>query len=83
MVDDSDWFTLLGGYLSKSKGDFKSDLEDAKEAVKNGNPENAFCILARVREELSRTRMYGIGILLGVFGMGAVLFLVIKKRGHL
>jgi hypothetical protein len=84
MIDDSDWFTRLGVYLSKNKGDFESDLEDAKEALKNGNSEDAFCILARIRGELSKTRMYGIGILVGVLGAGVALFLVIKKeRGHL
>ena len=79
MVDDSDWFTRLGGYLLKNKGDLESDLEDAKEALKDGNSGDAFCILASVREELSRTKLYGICIFL-VLGVGAASFLVIKKR---
>jgi hypothetical protein len=78
MVEDSDWFTALGSILSKNKGDFESDLENAKEALKNGNVEDAFNILDRVHEELSTARMYGIGIFL-VVGFGISIFLVIKK----
>ena len=78
-LKNSDWFTELGIILMRKEvDDFELDLKHAEKEIKNGNIENALGILAHIREELSKARMYGVGLVLGVLGF--VSFLVVRQK---
>ncbi len=79
-LETSNWFTTLGIFLLGNREDLEYDLEGAEKEIKNANIENALSILAHIHEELSKARMYGGELVLGVLGFGVVSFLVVRQR---
>ncbi len=65
-VGEGGWFRMLGIFLMrKSEESFERDLKSVREEIKNGDVENALGILTHVREELSKARKCGVGMVLG------------------
>jgi hypothetical protein len=83
-VEDIGWVTSCGMLLvRRDKKDFENDLDSALKDIKNGNLENAVDVLARIREEISKAKMYG-GVVCGaaasVLAAFAVVLRVTQKR---
>jgi hypothetical protein len=79
-LSETTWVITLGILLQgKGMEDFEIDLENAREEITCGDGENALLILGHLRDELSKARRFGIGIVLTVVGLGLA-FLVVKLR---
>jgi hypothetical protein len=80
-VAHTDPLTSLGIVVLGGKSDIRSDLECAQEEIRSGNFDTAQSLLTAIEENLSRARMYGIGVICVVLvSIAGSLFFVWKKR---
>lgn len=78
-LGNSDIFTTLGMIMSGNCEDLYRDVEGAREEIKNGSLENALALLDSVREELSRARTCGVGMIMAVLSAGFLSFFLVKR----
>ncbi|MBU7046467.1 MAG: hypothetical protein HXS54_08525, partial [Theionarchaea archaeon] len=77
-LSEINWIITLGIFIQgKNMEDFEFDLENAREEITCGDVDNALHILDYIRNELSKARRFGTGLILTVVGLGLA-FCVVK-----
>ena len=77
-LSEIDWIITLGIFIQrKNTEDFEFGLENAREEITCGDVDNALHILDYIRNELSKARRFGTGLILTVVGLGLA-FCVVK-----